>query len=162
MSKRVRTSLIWKADKETFSSFVNKSSTFTELLLFFNLPNKGSNLKTLKKRLLEDNIDFSHIRSHSLKRPWQEQKASKIEDILVSNSSYNRNRLRNRLIKMGILINQCCLCGQDPEWNDKPLTLQLDHINGISDDNRLENLRILCPNCHTQTENFAGRANKKK
>jgi len=48
-----------------------------------------------------------------------------------------------------------------PMWNDKPLVLQIDHINGVSNDNRIENLQILCPNCHTQTVTFAGRRFKK-
>lgn len=61
----------------------------------------------------------------------------------------------------GLIKNICSVCGQLPEWNGKPLVLQLDHINGIFDDNRLENLRIICGHCHSQTDTFAGR-NKKR
>ena len=53
-----------------------------------------------------------------------------------------------------------CGCGQGPSWNGRPLVLQVDHINGDPLDNRQENIRFICPNCHTQTENFAG--NKRK
>ena len=56
--------------------------------------------------------------------------------------------------------NKCLHCGIGPEWNGKPITLQLDHIDGNNDDHRLENLRILCPNCHTQTDTWCAR-NKK-
>ena len=49
---------------------------------------------------------------------------------------------------------ECVLCGQNNSWNGMKLVLQLDHINGNNKDNRIENLRILCPNCHTQTETF--------
>ena len=51
----------------------------------------------------------------------------------------------------------CGICGLGPEWNGMVLVLQIDHINGDSTDSRLENLRFLCPNCHSQTETFAGR-----
>lgn len=56
---------------------------------------------------------------------------------------------------------KCACCGNTGEWNGRPLVLQLDHINGDNCDNRLENLRFLCPNCHSQTDTFAGRNCKK-
>ncbi len=68
----------------------------------------------------------------------------------------NRTVVKRRLIQAGILVNRCSLCGID-EWRGKPLSIQIDHINGVRDDNRLENLRMLCPNCHSQTETFAAR-----
>ena len=61
------------------------------------------------------------------------------------------SKLRKRIIAEGLKENRCNNCGRLPQWNGKELTLQLDHINGIRSDNRLENLRILCPNCHSQT-----------
>lgn len=64
--------------------------------------------------------------------------------------------LRRRLLRDGLLTNRCALCAQEPEWNNMPLVLQLDHINGMSWDNRLENLRILCPNCHSQQATSRG------
>jgi hypothetical protein len=85
-----------------------------------------------------------------------------LEEALVENSTYSRVLLKKRLIKEGILIEECSECGQGPEWNGKPLVLQLDHKNGINNDNRKVNLRLLCPNCHSQTETFAGRNSRKK
>ena len=64
--------------------------------------------------------------------------------------------------KHNLLSYICSECGNIGKHNGKPLVLQMDHINGVGDDNRLENLRFLCPNCHTQTSNFAGKARRKK
>lgn len=69
----------------------------------------------------------------------------------------NRGNVKNRVIKEGWIINECALCGQQPEWQGKKLVMVLDHINGKNKDNRLENLRLLCPNCNSQTETFSGR-----
>lgn len=65
--------------------------------------------------------------------------------------------LKKKLIEEGYIENVCVECGNEGEWNNKPITLELDHINGDRFDNRLENLRILCPNCHSQTPTFRGR-----
>lgn len=69
---------------------------------------------------------------------------------------YQSNKLKKRLLKENILDDKCDICGID-EWNGKKLIMQLDHINGISNDHRLENIRLLCPNCHSQTDTWCGR-----
>jgi len=138
---------------------VYKSATMTEVLLSLNLINKGGNFKTLKDRLIKENIDYSHF-SQGAKDKRKIRKKLLLTEVLISNSTYNRSHLKARLLKEGILKNICAICSQIPEWNGKPLSLQLDHINGISNDNRLINLRIICPHCHSQSDNFAGR-NKK-
>ncbi len=82
----------------------------------------------------------------------------KLDDILQGlHPTYQTNKLKCRLLNAGIFKNVCAECNQGPEWNGKPLVLQLDHVNGISTDHRLENLRILCPHCHSQTETFTGK-----
>jgi hypothetical protein len=68
----------------------------------------------------------------------------------------NRGHLKGRLLREGLLAERCDDCGIT-QWRDRPLSLALHHVNGDPQDNRLENLQLLCPNCHSQTENFAGR-----
>jgi HNH endonuclease len=68
----------------------------------------------------------------------------------------NRNHLKQRLLELGLKQNACEVCG-GADWRGQPLSLALHHVNGRGQDNRLENLQLLCPNCHSQTENFGGR-----
>ena len=75
--------------------------------------------------------------------------------------STSRLTIKRRLLALGVLQNRCDECGLS-EWRGKALSIQIDHINGVRDDNRLENLRMLCPNCHSQTETFASKNKRNK
>jgi Zn finger protein HypA/HybF involved in hydrogenase expression len=75
---------------------------------------------------------------------------------VILRQSRDRSTIKRRLLQAGLLSNRCDACGLS-EWRGKPLSIQIDHINGIRTDHRLENLRMLCPNCHSQTETFAGK-----
>lgn len=81
---------------------------------------------------------------------------------LVINSKESRGSLKKTLIRKGVLKNECCVCGQLPIWNDKKLVMVFDHINGVHNDYRLENIRLLCPNCNSQTDTFSGKNKKYK
>ncbi len=75
-------------------------------------------------------------------------------DLLLARGK-SRQNIKQRLLKAGILENRCQECGLS-EWRGRRLSIQIDHINGVRNDNRLENLRMLCPNCHSLTDTFAG------
>ncbi len=77
-----------------------------------------------------------------------------IESLLTGRR--NRQHVKIRLLRAGLLENQCSACGLR-DWRGAPLSMHIDHINGVKDDHRLENLRMLCPNCHSQTETYGGR-----
>ena len=115
--------------------------------------------RKVKDRILAEGIDYSHFN----KCGTQGRKGKyELEEILVENSSYtNLNRLKKRLVRSGVLKYECEECGNNGEWNGKPLALQLEHKNGKHNDHRLCNLCFLCPNCHSQTETYAGRNSNK-
>ena len=77
-----------------------------------------------------------------------------IAELLLTSKS--RNAIKSRLLRAGLLQNRCQACGIS-EWRGKPLSVHVDHINGVRDDHRLENLRMLCPNCHSQTDTYSGK-----
>jgi hypothetical protein len=80
--------------------------------------------------------------------------AMPVEQLLIG--PQNRAHLKARLVKLGLLVDACATCGAT-EWFGRPLSLQLHHVNGDGKDNRIENLQLLCPNCHSLTDNWGGR-----
>lgn len=77
-----------------------------------------------------------------------------LEKVMVENSTYSRHALKKRLIEENIIKYKCDICGSDPIWRGEPMPLILDHINGINNDNRLENLRFVCSNCDSQLPTY--------
>jgi 5-methylcytosine-specific restriction endonuclease McrA len=84
----------------------------------------------------------------------------KNEDVFIENSNYARQLIKKRIIKQKLFEYKCECCGLTDIWNNKKISLQLDHINGVNDDHRLQNLRFLCPNCHSQQDTYASKNRK--
>lgn len=135
---------------------VKESISMSELMRKLGYTaNRGNSYKGLKNYLIENNIDFSHFLGKAHGTTNNTKYA--LKEIMVENSTYyNMTSFKNRLIKANLIEYKCSWCGIT-EWNGKPLILQLHHINGDNRDNRLENLTFLCPNCHSQTNNFSGK-----
>ena len=142
--------------KEELQNIINSSNTWQEVM--YNLgytANRGNSYKKMKEYLKEIEVDTSKLDNYNEAR-YSHPKYT-LEEILVENSQYtNMTKLKDRVLKAGLLETKCAICGIT-DWNNMPLVLQLDHINGNNRDNRIENLRLLCPNCHSQTETFSGK-----
>jgi len=138
--------------EKTLKEAVKVSLSYKMVLDKFERNASSSAYKTLKKKIKEWNIDTSHFlgRKEMANYLYQTKSLSKrgYKDIFVVNSTVARSVLRNRIVKDKLISYTCSMCPLDDNWNGKKISLILDHINGIRNDNRLENLRFLCPNCN--------------
>ena len=141
-------SIIDQYSKEELQEIVNKSHNMKEVIQAIGYAaDSGNNHQTVKRRLELYNIDYSHFTS------LQDKKVVRTEEnVFMENSTASQATLRRLYIKGNYTPYVCSICGQLPIWQNKELTLVLDHINGHNKDNRLENLRWVCPNCNQQLE----------
>lgn len=114
--------------------------------------------KILRRVIKQYGIDSSHFTGKSWIQSggFIEPGATPLEEILVAGRPYGTVELKRRLIEEEIKDASCESCGRN-EWQDLPIPLELHHVNGDSTDNRPENLKLLCPNCHALTDNYRGR-----
>ena len=136
-----------------FRELIKNNTSFLQCVLSLGYTKNGRYAYDLiKKRCDELQISTNHFtRTHNDSRAKYS-----LDEILVENSQYtNMTSLKNRILKSGLIEYKCAICGNPGKWNEQLLSLQLDHINGDHTDNRIENLRLLCPNCHSQTETFS-------
>ena len=142
--------------REKGIEIMKKSKNIGEFLVNIDERPGGSGYKRFYSYCEKYKINYDDYFTHKIIH--QPNRNKKTEEILVENSIYlSTNSLKKKLLKEKILENKCVSCGNNGTWNEKPLALHLDHINGNHTDNRLENLRMLCPNCHAQTETYCGK-----
>lgn len=148
-------SKVYQVSDEDFKKIIQECNTYSDCLRALGLGTKGgSSTDILKRRIKELNCSTEHFNQKN-KQSYQARYS--LDEILIENSSYaNISSLKKRLIKENKLEYKCAKCGLI-NWLGEPISLQLDHINGINNDHRIENLRFLCPNCHSQTETYAGK-----
>lgn len=149
---------IYKLSDEQFVELLKKSSTISEVLFKLGYTVKGNSwgYSQVKRRMDDLNLDYSIFKGKSAVIKTNKLNNVKKEDILKENCKHQRTVLRRYIIKNNLIPYKCAICGCT-EWQGKTLSLELDHINGVNNDNRLENLRFLCPNCHSQTSTYGSR-----
>lgn len=159
-------SKIYNISKEEMLTWLETHSDMNEFFNFLGLRRAGGNFKTVQKYMKKNNLEkeYELFKKKIIKKAHEKTGEAlnlPFEKMFCENSQASRKNVKKRIIKDSLIEYKCFLCGNIGEWNGKKLVLQLDHINGVYNDNRLENLRFLCPNCHSQTETFCG-LNKRK
>lgn len=143
-------------DKQELQRIVSNCTSYAQVLNAIGLRPAGGNYATLKSRLIEFEIDTEHFTGQS----WTAGKIfgpkRPIHEYLDNTYGISSNALRKRLISEEYLIAKCYSCS-GTKWMGKDIPLELEHINGNHKDNSLENLTLLCPNCHAQTSTYRGR-----
>lgn len=156
------TNKIYELTDEQFVELIKNSSNIAEVLFKLGYTVKGNSwgYSQVKRRMLDLNVDKKDFKGKSALLMGITQKEISPDKLLKENCKHTRTVLRRCIIKNKLLPYRCAVCGIS-KWNEKTLSLELDHINGINNDNRLENLRFLCPNCHSQTCTYGSRNQQK-
>lgn len=141
-----------KVDRDEFVGIALSSKSIKEILDKLGQCSSRANYSWVRQTLVDEQVDTSGWYSRKIGG-----KRISLEDILVENSSYPPGALKKKLMRNSSLENKCQICGLDPKWNGQNLVLVMDHINGVNTDHRIENLRLVCPNCDSQLPTFKSR-----
>lgn len=155
---------MYKYPKSKIEELVKSSTSKAQILEKLGLHRNGNNNNMIQKIIDVYDIDITHFDYHRNRTNNINNFVKyKLSDILVENSTYqSSSNLKKRLYKEGLKERKCEKCGQGELWNGEKMSLILDHINGVNNDNRIENLRIVCPNCNATLPTHAGKNAKKE
>jgi 5-methylcytosine-specific restriction endonuclease McrA len=148
---------------EDFQKLIDNSTSLSDVIKKCGFSVKEYYYKIIRGKIIKDKIDLTKMNKNfkTFKNNVNFLKSTSNDQIFKKNSKYSRYHLKQKIIKDKIIEYICDKCKNNGIWQDGKLILQLDHINSINDDNRIENLRFLCPNCHSQTDGYAGKGKNK-
>lgn len=132
---------------EELKNIIDKSNSQRDVLEALGYGRSGASYKTLQNRCKKYGISLDKFKNNRIT-------GTKITIDDCCENSKRATGIKDFILRENLLEYKCAICGNIGEWQGKKLTLQLDHINGINNDHRLNNLRFLCPNCHCQTETW--------
>lgn len=147
---------LYKYNEQQLKEAAKTSYSYRQVLIKLGVKPAGGNYDVLRKAVKYFDVDISHFRGQGWNKGKTFTPKRNINDYLGNKFPIQSNKLRIRLIKEGYFEHQCSIC-KLTIWNEKLIPLELDHINGNNKDNSLSNLRLLCPNCHAQTDNYRGK-----
>ena len=149
-----------KYSKEQLIVAVKISTSMRQTLQKLNVAAYGGNYDVLRKAIKHYKLDTSHFTGQAWNKGKNLPPKRPIEQYLNNKIPIQSFKLRNRLLKEGIFEHKCSNCKRT-SWLSQPIPLELDHINGNNKDNRLRNLRLLCPNCHAFTPTYRSKKRSK-
>lgn len=137
---------IWGTDEKKFTKIISSSASINDALRKLGVNTMTANYRSLKRRCKSIGIDHP---------TWNGERYSyKEENPLVKNSISTRARVKKYILDKKLIEYKCSICGLLPIWNSMELVLTLDHKNGVNNDNRIDNLRFVCPNCDRQLPTY--------
>ena len=150
-----------KRDKEDIVAAAKSSFSIAGMCKFLGLVPSGGNYRLMHNAIAEYNIDTSHFRGQwwNVGLKFKPSHPKQLSEILVKGSTFQSYKLKKRLFKENLKEKRCECCGRTT-WQGHEIPLEIHHKNGDNRGNRLENLAILCPNCHALTDSYRGRNNK--
>jgi len=149
-----------KYSLEQLKHAVNDSNSLRQVLIKLHVAAYGGNYEILKKAINHYNLDASHFTGQAWNKGKKLPAKYSLSDYLENKIPIQSYKLKNRLLDNKLLRPVCSNCNNET-WLGKPIPLELDHINGVNKDNRLENLRLLCPNCHALTPTYRSKNRSK-
>ena len=151
---------LYKYTEDQLVEAVKKSTSMRQVVQQFNVSPYGGNYDVLRKAIKHYRLDTSHFTGQAWNKGKTLDPRQPIEKYLNNEIPIQSYKLKNRLMKEGLFEQRCSNC-YHTNWLDQLIPLELDHINGNNKDNRLENLRLLCPNCHALTPTYRSRNRSK-
>ncbi|MGW9025900.1 HNH endonuclease signature motif containing protein [Streptomyces sp. NPDC055722] len=154
-----------KWTREVLEPVVAASTSVNEVVRRLGLDSVGGHQTNIARRIKAYGINTSHFTSAvRTERMRHNQRRRTAEEILVEDTSEHARRVPSRRLRRALsevgVEERCALCGSEPLWPGEPLPLEVDHVDGNWRDNRIENLRFLCPNCHSTTDSYRGRGKR--